>query len=137
MSGPIPPPEMLRQYEQLRPGLVDKVIKMAEDEAGHRRASEMEAIAIQSRDQIAYRRSELLGQIFGLAIGVVAILSAAYMAVHGAQLAASIIGTGGVTGLVTAFIAGRAILLKQREQEFQQQLKAQQIRSSSSAPSKP
>ena len=85
----------------------------------------MEVIAIQGRDQSAYRRSEFLGQVFGLAIGIAAIGSATYMAVHGAQLAASVIGTGGVTGLVTAFIVGRHTLLKQRKQEFQQQMEAQ------------
>jgi hypothetical protein len=46
------------------------------------------------------------------------------MALHGAQLAASFLGTGGVTSLVTAFILGRSFFLKQKKQEFEQSLKA-------------
>jgi len=123
-SGPIPHPEILRQYEQLSPGLTSRIVKMAEDEAAHRRAMEAEAIAIQGRDQIHYRILEALGQIFGLTIGISAIGGSVYMGVHGAEWPASLLGTGGVTALVTAFIAGRKTLLKQKDQEFAQQLAA-------------
>jgi hypothetical protein len=50
------------------------------------------------------------------------------MAVHGAQIAASFLGTGGVTGLVTAFILGRNFLLKQKQQDFDQLQKANEQR---------
>ena len=103
--------------------MAERLIKMAEDEAAHRRKMEAEVIAIQGRDQSAYRRSEMFGQIFGLAIGLTAIVGATYMGIHGAQISASIIGTGGVTGLVTAFILGRTMLLKQRQQDYDQQQK--------------
>jgi uncharacterized membrane protein len=121
ISGPLPPPELLKQYDALSPGTAARIIKMAEDEAEHRRRMENEVLAIQSRDQIAYRRSEMLGQAFGLGIGVAAIAGAVIAAVHGAQIAAAFIGTGGVTSLVTAFILGRSFLLKQKQQEFEQQ----------------
>jgi uncharacterized membrane protein len=101
---------------------------MAEEEVMHRRAIERESIAVQARDQISYRRSELFGQVFGLLIGIAAIGGAVYCATHGAQVAGSIIGTGGVTGLVTTFILGRNLLLKQRQQEFQHQLQLQERR---------
>ena len=138
ISGPIPSPEMLRQYEQLKPGMIDWIVKMADDEAVHRRSTEAQAIEIQGRDQKAYRRSELLGQIFGFAIGVTALVCATIMGVHGAQWSASIVGGGGVTGLVTAFIVGRNTYLKQRDQEIKQQREIQQNAQSNSseAPSK-
>src|SRR5207245_2145334 len=79
----------------------------------------------QTEDQKAYRRSELLGQIFGLLIGIGAIAGAVICAVKGAQIAASFIGTTGVTGLVTAFILGRSYLLKLRQQEIDQQQQQQ------------
>lgn len=120
-AGPIPSPDLLRQYEALRPGLADRIVKMAEEEAQHRRAIETEIIAVQSRDQNAYRFSELLGQIFGLLIGLTAISGAVFCAVHGAQIAGAFIGTTGVTGLVTAFILGRTLLMKQKQQESQEQ----------------
>jgi len=124
LSGPVPSPDLLRQYEALRPGFADRLIRLAEQEAEHRRKMESEVLALQSGDQKAYRRSELAGQIFGLFIGLAAIAGAVVMAVHGAQLAATFLGTGGVTGLVTAFILGRSFFLKQKKQEFEQMLRA-------------
>ena len=120
-AGPLPPPELLRQYEAITAGLVDRIVKMAEDEAQHRRKMEAEIVAVQSRDQQAYRRAELLGQVCGLSIGVFAIGGAVFCSVRGAQIAGAFIGTTGVTGLVTAFILGRTFLMKQRQQEIRQQ----------------
>jgi hypothetical protein len=59
-----------------------------------------------------YRQAEMLGTISALLIGLFAIGSATYAGVHGAQWTGSIIGTAGVTGLVTAFMAGRSMLNK-------------------------
>ncbi len=126
VGSPFPPPEIIRQYNQVTQGLGERLVKMAEDEATHRRTIEATMVESQRTDLLAYRRSELVGQIFGLTIGVAAIGGATYMAVHGAQWAASFIGTGGVTGVVTAFILGRNMLLKQRRQEFEQQQQALQ-----------
>ncbi len=123
-SGPLPHPDILQKYELAMPGLADRIVKMAENESEHRRKVEAEMIAIQGREQIAYRRSEILGQIFGLAIGITAIVCATFAAIHGAQIAAAFIGTTGVTGLVTAFIVGRNMLLKAKRLDFDQQLAA-------------
>jgi uncharacterized membrane protein len=38
--GPIPDPDSLAKYEQIQPGLTERIIKMAEDEAKHRRKNE-------------------------------------------------------------------------------------------------
>jgi uncharacterized membrane protein len=124
ISGPLPSPDLLRQYEELSPGTTDRLIRIAEQEAEHRRKVELEIIAIQGRDQSSYRRSELWGQTFGFAIGVIAIVGAVFAAVRGEQVAASFIGTTGVGGLVSAFIIGRSFLLKQKKQDFDQALQA-------------
>lgn len=39
-SGPLPPARELQAYEQVVPGAADRIVKMAEDEALHRRAQE-------------------------------------------------------------------------------------------------
>jgi uncharacterized membrane protein len=39
-SGPIPDPHSLAQYEQLQPGLAERIIRMAEKEAEHRHLQE-------------------------------------------------------------------------------------------------
>ncbi len=43
-SGPLPPARELQAYEQVVPGSADRIIKMEEDEASHRRAQEQRLI---------------------------------------------------------------------------------------------
>jgi uncharacterized membrane protein len=105
-ANPFPPPDVLAKFDAILPGMAKRVVRMAEDEAIHRRAIESEALKHQASDVRGFRRSELVGQIFGLVIGSLAMLSAAYCGVHGAQWTGSFLGTAGVTGLVTVFIAG-------------------------------
>lgn len=125
-SGPFPPPEILQKYDQIHPGLASQIITMANEETVHRRKMEAEVLAIQKRDQVSYRFSELVGQCFGLIIGLAAIGGSVYEAAHGAQVAASFLGTAGLTGLVTAFIMGRQTLVKLKEQDLKHQHDAQQ-----------
>lgn len=35
-QGPFPPPQVLAQYEEIQPGLVDRIFKYAEEEQSHR-----------------------------------------------------------------------------------------------------
>jgi uncharacterized membrane protein len=63
---------------------------------------EMERKALQAQIFVAY-----LGQIFGLVIGMTAIISGALTAYHGSQWAGGFIGGGGVIGLVSVFVLGR------------------------------
>jgi uncharacterized membrane protein len=46
ISGPIPSPDVLRQYDAINPGLADRLVRMAEHEADHRRKMEAEVIAL-------------------------------------------------------------------------------------------
>lgn len=48
-----------------------------------------------------------LGQIFGLIIGLAALLAGTFCAYHEQQIAGSFIGAGGVVGLVSVFVLGR------------------------------
>jgi uncharacterized membrane protein len=99
-EGPIPHSRELAEYEKALPGSADRIITMAESEAKHRHGMEEEAL----KAQIWEIR---LGQIFGFFIGIFAITAGAYCAINGSQTAGSIIGGGGVVGLVSAFIIGR------------------------------
>ena len=73
---------------------------MAEEDLRLRRQMEMES----QRAQFADRK---LGQIFGFAIGLVAILAGSVTAVQGAEWAGLGIGGGGVIGLVSVFVLGK------------------------------
>lgn len=107
-SGPLPHPEILKQYEQIQVGLAERIIAQAEREAVHRHELEKKAMDSQIADEKAGRREARLGQVFGLIIGIVTIGLGAYVAVNDAQIPGSIIGGLGITGLVGVFVYGRS-----------------------------
>lgn len=99
-SGPIPPPQLLKGYEDIMPGSAREIFDMAKDQAAHERSFENKALGAQMRDN-------LLGQVFGFLIGTIAILAGTYAAVNGAQLSGGLIGGGGVAALTAVFVLGR------------------------------
>ena len=96
----LPPPEVLERYKQIAPDFPDRLLAMAEEDLKLRRQMEME----EQRSQFAQRK---LGQIFGFAIGLVAIIAGSVTAIQGAQWAGLGIGGGGVIGLVSVFVLGK------------------------------
>ena len=61
-KAPLPPPELLAQYNQCIPGGAERVLKMIEDEQAHRINYENELLQIMSKDT---KRGQWLG--FGIA----------------------------------------------------------------------
>lgn len=49
-KGPIPPAEMLKEYEKVLPGSADRIISMAERQQSHRHKLELTVIKSNSRD---------------------------------------------------------------------------------------
>jgi uncharacterized membrane protein len=112
--SPLPSPEMLAQYEHLRPGLIDEIINMTKEQSEHRRSLEIaqtEAHVRQLDAKIAHQKRRdceaKLGQIFAFIIAIVAIFGGVYTALQGYQTAGSIISAIGLTGIVSHFIQGR------------------------------
>lgn len=68
-SGPLPPPSLLRAYEQVCPGFAERIVKMAEVEQAHRHGTE-------KRDQLALSNIigiRKIGQFCGFTLGFVGI----------------------------------------------------------------
>jgi uncharacterized membrane protein len=105
-SGPFPPPEMLEKYERALPGSADRIFKMAEEQAHHRRKVESDILKSDIRDS-------KLGLWFGLIVALAGLGVAALSAYTGHEAAASIIGTGVLASLVGTFIYGS----QKKEQE--------------------
>lgn len=108
-SGPIPPPNLLQEYDKAFPGSAERIVKMAEVEQAHRHAREHAEAELQISIHNGIKLETTLGQFFALIIGVVAIIAGTIAGVHGAQFVGTVIGGGGVGGLVTAFIVGRRL----------------------------
>ncbi len=99
-QGPLPHPEVFGQYDQILPGSAERLLRLVEQEAEHRRAMETQ----QLRSEIIETR---IGQFMAFLIGIFTIVAGSYTALHGAQVPGAFIGSGGVIGLVTVFIYGR------------------------------
>ena len=101
LSGPIPPPEMLRKYDELLPGSADRIISMAERQSAHRQKLESDVIG-------SNIFSERLGMILGFIICLIAISGGIYIVIQGksAEGIAAIIVP--LAALVAVFIYGKS-----------------------------
>ena len=98
-SGPIPPPEVLAGYEQITPGMADRIVRMAEKQSDHR---------IKQENRMVYRsfNQKLLGQIRGgiLAAGILVLVY--FLAKDGNIWLAGVLGTTTLLGLGHIFVLG-------------------------------
>jgi uncharacterized membrane protein len=107
-SGPLPPPELLAEYEKSCPGAADRIISIAEKESEHRRSIEQTLVRSETEQAARDSHEARRGQICALVITLSAIVAGAYTALHGHEIARSIIGVGGIGGIVTSFLVGQA-----------------------------
>lgn len=98
--GPLPDPETFSQYAQLIPNGADRIMIMAERQSEHRMQMEKKVIGGQLLQSN-------IGQFLAFLIGLAAIGGGVYCVTTGHEIGGSILGVGGLTGLVTAFIQGR------------------------------
>lgn len=108
--GPLPPPEILRKFDEIVPGAAERILKMAEEQSAHRK--ELERKVIESD----ISRSKW-GQILGFAIAIVGLAVSALVAIYGNAVAGSIIGVGTLASLVGVFMYGSKNRSKEREEK--------------------
>lgn len=99
-SGPLPHPELLHKYEQVLPGLADRIVSMAERQSAHRQ--ELERTVVNSD----VRRSNL-GLLAAFLITVMFLSASVALVVNGHEVAGATLGSVNIVGLVYAFINGK------------------------------
>lgn len=121
----LPPPEMLRQFDEARPGTSDLLIRWSEEEQAHRRRLDIMALDANAqaqsrqldlaerqiglqRDAVLYqaetvRASDLRGQLWGAAVCLVAICGAIYLALNGQQVVAGILAAIPTAAIIQSF----------------------------------
>ena len=92
-SGPLPPPVVLQQYEEVLPGMADRILAMAEKEQDARH--KLEAVVIPEAAK-AFKRSQYISCI----IVVVAILSTIPLSIWANPVFAGLVCAGGFLPLV-------------------------------------
>jgi uncharacterized membrane protein len=99
-SGPTPPAELLRAYEELYPGSSKIIIDLYAQQVNHRIRLESTEIPIQNK--LAAR-----GQIFGFISMLMWAFLTGFAIYSEMESAASILGGVGVSGIVAIFITGK------------------------------
>ena len=112
-SGPLPPPHIVERYERVLPGAAERIFKMAEDQSRHRR--DLETLVIHSDI-----RNSKLGLVFGLIIGLAALIAAVIMVYFGNVTGGSLLGVGTITALVGVFVYGSQGRKKERKEKQQE-----------------
>lgn len=109
-SGPLPPPETLKKFDEVTPGAAERIIKMAEGQFAHR--TQLERKVIDSDIE----RSKW-GQILGFVIAVVGLICSAVISIYGSGLVGAVIGVGTLASLVGVFIYGSKSRSDERKQK--------------------
>lgn len=117
-SGPLPPPEILENYERVVPGSAERILVMAENQSAHRQK-------LESRYLSAETRNSLLGIIFALLLGITG-LSISELCIYAGQgWPGAALGGATLVSLVGTFIYGTQQRRIEREQKFQLMVKNQ------------
>ncbi len=101
-QGPLPPPDVLREYNEIIPNGAERIFKMAENQSQHRLSLEKDVI---NKEQ----NQSSLGQIFGFIIAVAFGAAAFTLAITGHEISGTIIGTVDLVALVSVFVLGKKL----------------------------
>lgn len=99
-SGPLPPPEILSEYEEVCPGTALKIVTAFVNQSVHR-------IDMESKVVTSQLRQSGRGQIYGFIIAVLFLLVSGSLIYTDHDVAGTILGTVDIVALCTVFVLGR------------------------------
>jgi uncharacterized membrane protein len=116
-SGPIPPPEVLRQLEKIVPGSAKQIVENSLSQTRHRQSLEMMTI----KAGILHER---IGVIVGGTVVLTAIIMGGLAAIAGNPVGAAFVAVGPLVGVATIFVYGTDSRRKERESKAKLQKQA-------------
>lgn len=105
-AGPLPPPQILQEYEQASPGSAKRIIELTEIQGAHRRLMEERALEAQVEGMRRQFREARLGQILAVVITALAVGCGTFIAVQGQPWPGALLGIVGLGGIFSAFLKG-------------------------------
>ena len=106
-SGPIPPPQVLREYDEILPGLAGRIVAQAERQTEHRISLESKVI----ESDISRSRQ---GPICGLIVALACVGGGIITVLYGHDWAGTTIATAAVVALAGVFVYGTAMRRSER-----------------------
>jgi uncharacterized membrane protein len=107
-SGPLPPPILLKEYEDALPGAAERIFAMAERQAAHRQ--DLEATSVKSGKNRSYA-----GIVAGFLVSVACVIGGLIVVNNGHDWAGVSIATVSVASLAGVFVYGTISSRKERE----------------------
>lgn len=86
------------------PGAAGRFLQIAESETAHRRSLEVRQLSVAEKSVSETITLMRWGQRFAFVIAIVGIGAGTFLALHGAEIAGSIFGGGGLATIVLAFL---------------------------------
>lgn len=112
-SGPIPHPQLLREFNDVIPDGANRIMIMAEKQSEHRRNLEEKIVNANNRDS-------LLGIIFALVIALVIIGSGTFLLFNDKEVSGMGLLLSGIGTFITVFIVGKRNDDKQHQEQEQE-----------------
>ncbi len=112
-SGPLPPPETFRGYEDVSPGAADRIISMAEREQGHRHACDLQLLDAERAQQKELASFERRGQTFGFWLAVLGLVGSFGLVLAGMTTAGAVTLLAEVGALIAVSVWRRRDQQKQ------------------------
>lgn len=99
-SGPIPHPELLQKYDEVKPGFAERIVSMAERQLDHRISCEDKVVD----GSVAESKR---GQNYGLIVALLFLTAAVFLGYFGHDWLAGVLGGGTLVALVTIFVTNK------------------------------
>lgn len=100
-SGPLPPSDELKRYEEIQPGLADRIMRMAEKEQTFRHEHNLKALKFETETR---SRDSLLGIFGGFALVVLSFIFSLLLAYLGHEKVAMIVAGTTIISIFTNII---------------------------------
>ncbi len=95
--GPLPSPEMLRQYDNVLPGMAERLLEAFEKQGDHRRQMDEKSLTMNFR-------LARVGQVFAFLLGLAGLGSGTYLVSTGHSPEGVAVVFGAIGSLVGAFL---------------------------------
>lgn len=96
-SGPIPPPNMLAQFDEIEPGLANRIVLMTEENLAHIR--ELENFDLRESHKLNKR-----GQIFAFCLSIGSFMLSGYGLYLDKLIFSGLFGLAGIASVITPFL---------------------------------
>jgi uncharacterized membrane protein len=105
-EGPLPPPATLAHYDNILPGLANRIVVMAEKEQQHAHVINAQALELEKEIRLAQNAYLRRGQYFAFTIAGACIAVTILLGCLGHDATAAVLGGTTIVGLATVFILG-------------------------------